>query len=233
MKRPGATHLSKSRSDNSSCKISNHISHREQATIDLDQSIDLLVSSLQENDIPIDPLCEEYFRNYLEYYQKDEAEMIFEIKAETDMQVVQDSGLNKRTKKRKREELAKGIVRAGILWSSGLDSTTLKERLTEAKERLKISKLYCFFFTKANSKRQSDREIEAKEEIELIQKYSAENQFSFIRIIEIDDVPPKRNMNLLKNKDRHSLASHNQWMVATAVKRAILENLYQHILLRR
>lgn len=122
-------------------------------------------------------------------------------------------------------------VRAGILFSCGLDSTVLKEKVLAMREDINLTVLFCFFFTKGNDhpkptneSNQAVREQEALKRIKEFQKNDENGKF--VRIIEIDAVPMSPSENLFCNKDRHSPANHNQWMVLRAIAHSVESNFY-------
>lgn len=62
--------------------------------------------------------------------------------------------------------------------------------------------------------------------MKLKEKYKPEDKNSFIRIIEIETLPPDRKKNLISDKDRFSPANHNQWMIMEAIRESMLRSLH-------
>ena len=131
---------------------------------------------------------------------------------------------NKNLKKQKRYDFESDIYRVGILWSTGLDSTVLKEKLKEQRKELRITKLYCFFFSNANVRKGSNREREALERLKLKENYNHKYKRNFVDIVELDCPAPTKDTNLLKKADIHSFHGHNQWMIGKAVAYSIEKN---------
>ena len=73
---------------------------------------------------------------------------------------------------------------------------------------------------------QADREFAAMERLEITQNYQQENTATtFCRIIYLDEFKPLTKFNLLEDADKFSPSSHNQWMVLTAIKFSLMNNL--------
>lgn len=180
----------------------------------LEENMKHFNATLQIGDQPVQPELVPYLQGYLDVYNY-EAE--YEIEEKSTVHVV---NLNKREIKQMKSE-----KKGGILWSGGLDSTTLKEKLTDAREFLGITQLYCFFFPNANPKYGSDREVVALEKLKLKEHYDPEDKNSFIRIIEMKCDLPDKKMNLITEKDKCSPANHNQWMLMEAIHESMRQSL--------
>jgi len=179
----------------------------------------------------IHPTAEKYVRAYLKFYKIGKFPLFLSEKPRL-LSHPQRSIINKRVQaKIKANARDESSIRAGILWSCGLDSTVLKEKILAKREELNLEVLYCFFFKKGNNKskptnesNQADREQKALKDIKEFQKKDENSKY--VRIIEINAVPMQPSENLFHDKDTRAPANHNQWMVLQAIAHSVKSNFF-------
>jgi len=104
----------------------------------LEEDMILFIKSLQktnESKKIISIESQEYVDGMVDYYG---ADVDYEL-SEKRVIGVDGAKWNERLRKQKRND--SDVYRVGILWSTGLDSTVLKEKLTEQRKELRITKL--------------------------------------------------------------------------------------------